>query len=144
MTPAAQLIAGFEGLRLGAYRDGGGVLTIGYGATRLSNGSPIKPGLRWTKEQAEGALEHTVAAVRSVVESLVKVPLTENQLEALTSLAYNIGTAALSGSNLLRRLNAGDYAGCAAEFMKWDHDNGAVVPGLLNRRQAERALFLKP
>jgi lysozyme len=139
MTPAAELIAGFEGCRLEAYRDGGGVWTIGYGQT----GPSIKPGLKWTQQQALDALEHTTAAVTDVVRSLVHVPLTANQLGAVVSLTYNIGTHALSGSTLLRKLNAGDYQGAADEFPKWNHDNGKVEAGLTNRRMAERALFLK-
>ena len=73
----------------------------------------------------------------------VLVPLNDNQLAACTSLAYNIGLAAFRGSTLLRKLNDGDYQGAADQFPVWNKAGGRVVQGLVNRRAAERDLFLK-
>ncbi len=75
---------------------------------------------------------------------MVKVPLTANQLGALTSFAYNLGSGALASSTLLKLLNAGDYAGAAAQFARWNKARGKTLAGLTKRRAAEAALFLKP
>jgi lysozyme len=136
---ATDLIKGFEGCRLKAYQDVGGVWTCGWGST----GPDVGPNTVWTQAQADSRLEHVVTAVESVVKSLVHVTLSENQLAALVCFAYNVGTSALGGSTLLKKLNAGDPRGASDEFIKWDHVKGKVVPGLLNRRHAERALFCK-
>lgn len=132
------LIAEFEGCRLNAYRCPAGVPTIGYGHTR-----GVKMGDR---------LKSVVAAKQLLLEDLeneyipgvlacVKVPLTQNQLDALVSLAYNIGVGALSKSTLIRKLNAEDYQGASAEFLKWNRAAGQVLPGLSRRRRAEKQLF---
>lgn len=139
MSLAADLIKKFEGCRLHAYLDGGGVATIGYGQT----GPAIHLGLTWTQDRADAALEHFLAAEESVLRSLIHVPVSENQFAALMSLAYNIGTAAFGGSTLLRKLNAWDYTGAAECFAAWNHDNGKVDAGLTSRRAAERAVFLR-
>jgi lysozyme len=69
------------------------------------------------------------------------VSLNQGQYDALVDFTYNLGPAALQGSTLLRKLNAGDYAGAAAEFPKWCHAGRAVLPGLVTRRARERAMF---
>lgn len=75
------------------------------------------------------------------VYSAVKVPLNQNQFDALCDFTYNVGCGAFEGSTLLLRLNAGDYTGSAAQFAFWDKAAGRVVQGLENRRAAEAALF---
>ena len=90
--------------------------------------------------------ESDVAAVTRGVLRLARQTLTEPQLGALVSFTFNIGAARLQTSLLLRRLNQGDRAGAADQFLAWDkaHVNGVsvVLPGLAARRAAERALFL--
>ncbi|KQD16250.1 lysozyme [Acinetobacter baumannii] len=71
------------------------------------------------------------------------MPLTQNQFDALVSLAYNIGSGAFKGSTLLKLLNKGDYKGAADQFLVWNKAGGKVMKGLVRRREAERALFLK-
>lgn len=140
---AAELIKQFEGCRLHAYPDpatGGKPYTVGYGCT----GPGIGPNTVWTQAQADAALAHRLQALEQVVRSLVTVPATENQIAALCSLAWNIGTHALAGSTLLKKLNARDAQGAAAEFMRWDLAAGHVMPGLVKRRAAEKAAFLSP
>lgn len=139
MSLAADTIKQFEGLRLHSYQDEVGVWTIGYGQT----GPNIKAGLVWTQEQADAALEHYLFALEGVLEGLIDVPVNESQQAALTSLAYNIGTSAFAKSTLLRLLNTGDYAGAAERFADWCHTGGRISVGLLARRTAERALFLR-
>ena len=131
------LIKSFEGLRLLAYRDAVGVWTIGYGATR-----GVKAGMSITQEQAERMLLNDVQRFEPEVERLVKVPLTGNQWDALVSFTYNLGAANLGSSTLLKLLNAGNYAGAAEQFPRWNKAGDQVLAGLTKRRAAERAMFL--
>lgn len=136
------LIKEFEGCRLAAYRDSVGVLTIGYGWTYPVDGRPIKPGMTIAQETAERLLKTGLVSYENDVLKLVRVKLTQNQFDALVSFAYNLGARALSTSTLLRKLNTGDYAGAADEFLRWNKAGDEVLPGLARRREAERALFL--
>ena len=141
---AAKIIAKFEGLRLRAYKDSGGIWTIGYGTTiNPETGLPIKQGDVITKAKALEWLKIQTASVATRVKALLKRPVTENQLAALTSLAYNIGLGAFGRSTLLRKLNAGESTNAvAAEFLRWNKVNKVEVPGLTNRRKLEAELFL--
>ncbi len=130
------LIKSFEGLRLSAYKCPADVWTIGYGTT-----AGVKPGQTITKERAEELLRDDVKRFEDQVLRLVKVPLTQGQLDALVSFTYNLGAANLGNSTLLRLLNAGDYKGAAAQFDRWTNAGGKELPGLVKRRAAERALF---
>lgn len=136
------LIKQFEGLRLTAYQDSVGVWTIGYGWTQPVDGKPIRPGMTIKEETAERLLRTGLVGYESDVSKVVKVKLTQGQFDALVSFAYNLGTRALSTSTLLQKLNAGDNAGAADEFPRWNKAGGKVLPGLTRRREAERALFL--
>ncbi|AVX13784.1 lysozyme [Stutzerimonas stutzeri] len=130
------LIRQAEGLRLRAYKCPAGVWTIGYGTT-----AGVKEGQVITKERAEELLRDDVKRFEDQVLRLVKVPLTQGQLDALVSFTYNLGAANLGNSTLLRLLNAGDYKGVAAQFDRWTKAGGKELPGLVKRRAAERALF---
>ena len=143
------VIKNFEGLRLQAYRDSAGVWTIGYGSTRYHDGKMIKPGDKLAnEEQAVALFKNTLGQYEDAVKSLVKVPLSQNQFDALCSFAYNEGTGALKESTLLRNLNKGDYQGAADQFLVWDKitdpQNGQkiVLDVLAKRRKQERQLFL--
>ncbi|EBG9759466.1 lysozyme, partial [Salmonella enterica] len=91
---------------------------------------------------AERLLKTGLVGYENDVSRLVKVKLTQGQFDALVSFAYNLGARTLSTSTLLRKLNAGDYAGAADEFLRWNKAGGKVLNGLTRRREAERALFL--
>lgn len=142
-TQDLNIIKEFEGLRLEAYDDGIGVWTVGYGTIRYQNGTRVKRGDKITLEQAEQYLRHNLSNFEDAVNSLVKVPLTQNQFDALTSLVYNIGSSAFSKSTLLKKLNAKDYKGAADQFLVWNKAGGKTLQGLINRRTKERQLFLK-
>ena len=73
-----------------------------------------------------------------------KVPLNQNQYDALVSFTYNVGVGAYCGSTLVRKLNQGDYTGACNELRRWVYAGGKRVQGLANRREAERSLCLKP
>ena len=130
------LIKSFEGLRLTAYKCPADVWTIGYGTT-----AGVKPGQTITKERAEELLREDVERFEAQVLRLVKVPLTQGQHDALVSFVYNLGAGNLSNSTLLRLLNSGDYKGAAAQFDRWVHGGGKILPGLVKRRAAERVMF---
>ena len=136
------LIKEFEGCKLTAYQDSVGVWTIGYGWTQPVDGKPIRAGMTIKQETAERLLKTGLVSYESDVSRLVKVGLTQGQFDALVSFTYNLGARSLSTSTLLRKLNAGDYAGASDEFLRWNKAGGKVLSGLTRRREAERALFL--
>ncbi|VDZ89172.1 glycoside hydrolase family protein [Lelliottia amnigena] len=136
------LIKEFEGCKLTAYQDSVGVWTIGYGWTQPVDAKPIRAGMTIKQETAERLLKTGMVSYESDVSRLVKVGLTQGQFDALVSFTYNLGARSLSTSTLLRKLNAGDYAGAADEFPRWNKAGGKVLNGLTRRREAERALFL--
>ncbi|CAM7070028.1 lysozyme [Enterobacter cloacae] len=136
------LLKEFEGCKLTAYQDSVGVWTIGYGWTQPVDGKPIRAGMTINQETAERLLKTGLVSYESDVSRLVKVGLTQGQFDALVSFTYNLGARSLSTSTLLRKLNAGDYAGAADEFLRWNKAGGKVLNGLTRRREAERALFL--
>ncbi len=132
------LVKTFEGCKLTAYLCPAGVPTIGYGRT-----TGVKLGQKITQAQADAWVVREYDEFEARVRRIVQVPLTANQLGALTSFAYNLGSGALASSTLLRLLNGGDYAGAAAQFGRWNKAGGKVLAGLTKRRAAEAALFLK-
>ncbi|MGA9697858.1 MAG: lysozyme [Acinetobacter sp.] len=137
------LICNFEGLRLNAYDDGVGVWTIGFGTTKYPNGIRVKKGDTCTLEQAKAYMQNDLKSFEQTVNNTVKVPLNQNQFDALVSLAYNIGSTAFKNSTLVRQLNEGNYKAAANQFNVWVNAGGKRMQGLVNRRAAERTLFLK-
>lgn len=135
-----QALKEYEGFSAVAYKDGGGVWTIGYGTTKIPTG-PVQEGMTCTPEQADVWLHNDLAWAQTAVNQMVKVPLTQPRYDALVSFVYNEGETQWSKSTLLRKLNAGDYQGASAEFPKWVYDNGHVVHGLELRRDKERYMF---
>jgi len=134
------LIKKFEGCVLTAYKDIAGVLTIGYGHT----GSDVTQGLHISQTRANELLRQDLTNFETGVNDCVKVPLNQNQFDALVSFSFNVGMSALRKSTLLKKLNGKDYTGAANEFDRWVHAGGKVVRGLQNRRDAEQLLFLTP
>lgn len=138
-----KLLEQFEGLRLESYLDSAGIYTIGYGTIKYPDGSKVKKGDKITKAQAKEYKLHDLKEFESTVNTSVTVPLSQNQYDALVSLSYNIGSNAFKNSTLLRKLNASDYKGAAEQLLVWNKVNSKRVQGLVNRREAERNLFLK-
>ena len=133
-------IEGYEGLRLTAYQDSVGVWTIGYGHT----GPDVHEGLTITQEQADQLLSADLHKFEEGVSHLVRVPINQNQFDALVSFAFNLGLGSLGRSTLLKLLNSRDYKGAADQFLKWIYAGHEELPGLVIRRRAERAMFLTP
>lgn len=135
-SPAGRdLIRKSEGLRLEAYDDGAGTLTIGYGHT------PASPGQRVTHAEAEALFAADVLTAEAAVRALITVPLSQAQFDALVSFTYNLGADRLRDSTLRELLNAGDYRGAQSQFRRWIFGNGKVMDGLRRRRAAEAELF---
>ena len=137
------LICEFEGEQLIAYDDGVGIWTIGFGTIKYPNGVRVKKGDTCTLEQAKEYMRHDLIEFEHTVNISVKVPLNQNQFDALVSLAYNIGSNAFKSSTLVKELNTGDYQGAADQFNVWVNAGGKRMQGLVNRRAKEKELFLK-
>ena len=140
------LIAGFEGWSATLYNDVADNATIGYG--HLVHAGPINDadrrgpfGKGITKQQGLALLQSDVESKAQAVRQYVTVKLNQGQFDALVSFAYNVGAGNLKSSTLLKKLNAGDYAGAANEFANWTKAGGKVLSGLQRRRAAEAAMF---
>ena len=141
LTLATTLIKQFENCKLTAYPDpgtGGEPWTIGWGST----GPSITRGVTWTQTQADADLDHRVTALGAVVDHALTTPASDYEKAALISLAYNIGATNFATSTLVKLFNAGDVAGAAAQFERWDHAGGKERAGLLRRRLIEEQEFL--
>ncbi len=138
-----RLILYFESFRGTAYLDSGGVPTIGFGSTYGLDGQHITLSHpKISRSQAEYLFLRDVEATEATVRLLTHVPATDNEIAALTSLAYNIGTGNYRASTVRRMLNRGDYEGAADNFWQWRRAGGIILAGLVRRRAAEKALFL--
>ena len=135
-----KFVKDWEQLRLRAYmptpKD---VPTIGWGHTK-----GVKMGDEITKAQAVQMFNKDIASAEDTVNRLVKVLMTQNQFDALVSFVHNLGETNFRSSTLLRRLNAGKYEECAAQFGRWIYQKKTVLRGLVRRRAAEAELFLLP
>ena len=131
------LIKGFEGKSLTAYPDGAG-FAIGYG--HYLGSSPIPAVI--TDTQAEAYFDTDLKTAEDAVNRLVKVPLNQNQFDALVSFTYNLGQGNFGKSTLLKKINANPSdASIGAEFDRWVHSGGIALPGLIARREREKNLY---
>lgn len=109
----------------------GDVPTVGFGRT-----TDVKPG-KTTVPRELIALLQDMEGRKAAIAGCVTVPLHQHELSAYMSLTYNIGTRAFCGSTLVKRLNAGDYAGACQAILMWDKFKGKPLRGLTVRRKAE-------
>lgn len=137
-TSGLAAVTAHEGVRFQAYLDIAGVPTICVGST-----SEVKMGMRVSKAECERRLRTDMNYAEHFVKKCTSAPITQNQYDALSSLAFNIGGAAYCKSTLVRKLNAGDTAGAAREFPRWSYASGKYSAGLNTRRLAEQAVFVK-
>jgi lysozyme len=141
----ARMIGEFEGFRAKLYNDPAGHCTIGYGhlvhygPTNGSEPEKFRKGI--TRAEGRRLLREDARPAGEAVNSLVKIPLSQQQFDALTSFVYNLGSGSLASSQLLKRLNAGEYHAVPEELDKWVHAGGQVLPGLVKRRRDEGVLF---
>jgi len=137
------LIISFEGIKLSPYVCPAGVVTIGAGTTRYYNGVKVSMSdLPITKEKAIEYLMHDLHQFELAVDAMAVDTVTQNQFNALVSFAYNLGSNALKGSTLLKKVNANpNDPTIAAEFAKWVNAGGKKLKGLVRRRAAESELY---
>jgi GH24 family phage-related lysozyme (muramidase) len=151
MTPGPACIAliqQFEGCAkkqadgsFAAYPDpgtGGDPWTIGWGTT----GADVAQGAVWTQAQCDDRLTADLTSFAAKVSAVLGGAQTsQHQFDALVSFAYNVGVGNLSSSTLLKLHKAGDFAGAAQQFGRWNKAAGKVLAGLTKRRAAEAALY---
>jgi len=158
---AIDLVKSFEGIpdgdpntvNIDPYLDPVNIWTIGWGHALRYGGRFLKgetdraqtralypEGI--TLNQAEALLHADLIDTGRDVLTLLAVPVSDNEFGALASFAFNLGVGNLRSSTLLKKLNASDRAGAADQFLRWVRADGKVLPGLIKRRAAERALFL--
>lgn len=134
-----KIIKHYEGVKLKAYRDPVGVLTIGIGDT----GPHVKPGDEITQKEADRRLALRLRdEFEPGVFRALRVNPSQPEFDAMVSLAYNIGVHAFANSTLVKKFNVMDTMGAADEFLRWDKAGGRSLKGLRRRRAAERARFL--
>lgn len=126
----------YEGHSNAAYRDTGGIVTVCYGHTETARMGQVH-----SDAVCDRLFHNDVRWAEQAVRRRVLVPVTQGQYDALVSFTFNIGEAQLASSTLLRKLNAGDCYGAAAQFDRWVYDNGVKYRGLVLRRANERAKF---
>jgi lysozyme len=142
-TPSPTLVdavKGFEGLRLSAYQDVGGLWTIGYGH-RCHAGQPDI-----TLAQASELLFDDLLSAGNAAQRLVTAPLSQQQYDGLTDFVFNLGAGAFASSTLLLRVNEADWDSAEYEIKRWVHAAGGIQPGLVTRRawDAEQLTYLAP
>lgn len=136
------IIQQYENCRLTAYRDPGGILTIGWGHT----GPEVVEGLTWSQEQADAQLAQDVTErAETPIDALVGYDLDENQFSALVSFVFNIGSGNFAKSAVLTAINSGNLEDAPVHMSAWVHDHaGNLDQGLVLRRAAEVALYETP
>lgn len=135
-------VALWEGDERTAYAD-----KLAYGVPTVCNGHTgpeVRVGDVWTKAQCDAILIKNIESHGKGLLACTKVPLNQNQYDALTAWAFNIGVGAACNSTLVKHLNQGQYILACNQLLRWNRAGGREVRGLTNRRQAERALCLKP
>ncbi len=146
-----ELLKQWEGFKLKVYKDSAGLATIGVGhlitKPELSSGKIVINGVAvqyaggLTEQQVLDLLGQDVKPAEQSVNNGVKVPLNQNQFDALVSFTFNVGGGAFTGSTLLKVLNQNQYTEVPNQLLRWTKAGGKVVQGLLNRRQNEIKLW---
>jgi len=143
--PALSLIKKYEGLRLKVYKCPAGLDTIGYGHVILDTEKDLYKGI--TVKQADELLSTDIKRFAIGVIKLVKVPVTDNMINALVSFSFNVGLGSLKASTLLKKVNSRKFEEASNEFLKWNKAKVkgklTVLIGLDRRRKEERELFLR-
>ena len=123
-----------EGKRNKAYKDTKGIWTIGVGHT----GPEVKEGLVWTDQQVLDQLAKDVAITEECINRVVRVQISQNMFDALSSFIFNVGIGAFEKSTMLKKINLGDFGGAGMEFDRWH-----IPPEITSRRNSEKAQFLQ-
>jgi GH24 family phage-related lysozyme (muramidase) len=136
------LIQHYEGFLADPAQLPGGAWVVGHGHVRIGDAGPPV-----SRAEAAQLLALDLAPVERLVNALVSAPLTQSQFDALVSFAFSVGADVFACSQVLRRVNSGDFlaAACALDAWRKAEIDGEpeVVDALVRRRAAEKALFLK-
>lgn len=131
------LIKGFEGCKLFAYRDSVGVPTIGYGHIK-----DVKMGMSITQKQAEEFLKSDIKPIERLLNGM-GINYTQNQFDALTSWIFNLGAGNFNKSTMKKRIVSGAHdTEITDEMIRWTRAGGRVLSGLVRRRADEANTFL--
>jgi lysozyme len=130
-----------EGCKLKAYRDSGGVWTICVGHTSRAGPPTVKPGMTATLTECKAILLNDIKKFEDAVEAAIRVPMTQNQFDAMVSLCFNIGVYGFKNSSVVRHFNAGNLTKAGDSILLWNKVKGRIVKGLVNRRKGERLQF---
>jgi lysozyme len=153
-THGLELLEKWEGFKANVYKDSAGLPTIGVGhlltKSELSSGKitisglPVQYSNGLTDQQVLDLLSQDVKPAEQAVTNNVKVPLNQNQFDALVSFTFNVGVGAFTSSTLLKVLNQQQYTEVPTQLLRWTRAGGQVVQGLVNRRQNEINLWNSP
>lgn len=124
---------GLEGREYVPYKDVVGVITVCDGHT----GKDIILNKRYSDAECDALTKADLERIAKQVNPSIKVKTTETQLAAIYSFSYNVGANAFINSTMLKKLNAGDYAGACDELKRWVYAGGKKWKGLMNRRDVE-------
>jgi lysozyme len=143
LSHSLRLVKAFEAFHGRALPQGDSGFVIGYGHTASARAGAVV-----TRAEADDLLIYDLGEVGRLLDIWVYAPMHDNQRQALIAFGFNVGVENLHKSTAMRRLNAGDYMGCAREIERWRMaelaGRGQVVDALVRRRAAEKALFLTP
>jgi lysozyme len=142
VTPSTKLLhfiasPDMENCELTAYKDSGGIWTIGVGHT-----GGVYEGQTLSYNQAMLWLAADLATASNAVNKAVRVPILQNEFDAFCSLGFNIGAHAMANSSAVAAFNAGDKELAAEKILLWDKVAGKVANGLLKRRSCEAMMLL--
>ena len=127
-----------EGVILHAYRDSVGVWTIGVGHTSAAGNPVVTPGMVISKEESDQILKNDLTPIETQAAEYIKVPVTQNQYDAIISIVFNVGPK-FWHSTCIQELNAGNVQGAANAIMQW-----SKPPEIIGRRRTEQKQFLTP
>ena len=135
------LIKSFEGCKLTAYKCSAGVNTIGFGNTYYKNGNKVKIGDKITQDEANKLFLDLLPKYEKTVLDAIKVPLTQNQFDALVSFCWNCGSSKTLFKMVNEKFSEMNIVGFWTSH--YIMGGGKVLPGLVRRRKAESVLFVK-
>lgn len=147
---AIELIKGFEGLQLRAYKCSSGMWTIGYGHTAAAGPPSVTEGMKISEEEADSIFASDIEKVASELAKRITVDLNPNQFGALVSLAYNCGVGRIAASTAVRQANDGNFDEVPNRIKLWNKarhpttNTMVELPGLTRRREAEARLWATP
>ncbi|MFZ2029015.1 MAG: lysozyme [Vitreimonas sp.] len=135
------LIQDAEGFRAEPGQMPDGAWVVGHGHVRSEAGEAVN------ENEAANLLNTDLAPIERLVNDQVTTPLTQSQFDALASFAFSVGAEAFVRSQVLRRINAGEFVAAACAMDAWRKSDVSgeleVVDALVRRRSAEKAMFLK-